>query len=83
MLGPCAPLRGLRDGCDVDFEAEIGVITGDVAMGASAEEAVRQIRLVVLLNDISLRGLIRQELRTGVGFFQSKPSMPLLPWRHS
>lgn len=79
LLGPCEPLRGYRDEWDVDFEAEIGVITGDVPMGASAEEAARQIRLVVLLNDISLRGLIPNELRKGFGFFQSKPSTAFAP----
>ncbi len=62
-----------------DFEAEVGVIVDHVEMGISAEEAINKIRLVVLINDISLRGLIPQELAQGFGFFQSKPVKALTP----
>ncbi|GIX17605.1 MAG: 2-keto-4-pentenoate hydratase [Rhodothalassiaceae bacterium] len=58
----------------VDFEAEIAVITDDVPMGVSVEEAGRHIRLLMLVNDVSLRNLIPAELAKGFGFFQSKPS---------
>ena len=58
----------------IDFEAEVCVITGDVPMGASPEQAGKEIRLLTLVNDVSLRGLIPGELAKGFGFFQSKPS---------
>jgi fumarylacetoacetate (FAA) hydrolase len=79
MLGPHADIEGFRDEWDVDFEAEIGVITGDVPLGATPETAAKLIRLVVLLNDVSLRGLIPVELRKGFGFYQSKPSTAFAP----
>lgn len=62
-----------------DFEAEVGVITDDVPMGVSPEQALEHIRLVVLINDVSLRGLIPEELAQGFGFFQSKPAKALSP----
>jgi fumarylacetoacetate (FAA) hydrolase len=71
------PQRDFADGSD--FEAEIGVITDFVPMGVSAEEALLKIRLIVLINDVSLRGLIPQELAQGFGFFQSKPASSLSP----
>ncbi|HBN49764.1 MAG TPA: 2-keto-4-pentenoate hydratase, partial [Thalassospira sp.] len=55
-------------------EGEIAVITGDVPMGASIDQARDAIRLIMLVNDVSLRGLIPGELAKGFGFFQSKPS---------
>ena len=57
----------------IDCEAEIAVITGPVARGATAEEGRAAIRLVMLVNDVSLRGLIPAELAKGFGFLQSKP----------
>ena len=63
-----------------DFEAEVGVITDFVPMGTSAEEALKKIRLFVLINDVSLRGLIPEELAMGFGFFQSKPASALSPF---
>lgn len=63
----------------VDFEAEVAVVTGDVPMGVGAEEALGLIRLVMLVNDVSLRGLIPDELAKGFGFFQSKPSSAFSP----
>lgn len=63
-----------------DFEGEVGVITSQVPIGISAEEALRKIRLVVLINDVSLRGLIPDELAQGFGFFQSKPASALSPF---
>lgn len=67
------------DGFGIDFEAEIAVITGDVPMGVSAEKALDYIRLVMIVNDVSLRGLIPGELAKGFGFFQSKPSSAFSP----
>jgi len=57
----------------IDFEAEVAVITGAVPMGVSVEQARETIRLVMLMNDISLRNLIPDELAKGFGFLQSKP----------
>lgn len=71
------PLKDEDWGCDL--EAEIVVVTGDVALGASREEALASIRLVGLVNDVSLRNLIPGELAKGFGFVQSKPASALSP----
>lgn len=63
----------------IDFEAEVVVVTGDVKQGASLEEVEKQIRLVMLVNDVSLRNLIPNELAKGFGFFQSKPASAFSP----
>ena len=63
-----------------DFEGEVGVITDFVPMGTTPDEALKKIRLFVLINDISLRGLIPEELAQGFGFFQSKPASALSPF---
>ena len=63
----------------IDFEAEVTVVTGDVPMGATPEQAAKAIRLVMLVNDVSLRGLIPNELAKGFGFFQSKPASAFSP----
>jgi fumarylacetoacetate (FAA) hydrolase len=79
FLGPNDPIP-LKDpawGCD--FEAEVAVVTGDVAMGATPREAAARIRLVMLVNDVSLRNLIPGELAKGFGFFQSKPASAFSP----
>ena len=67
------------EGWGIDFEAEIAVVTDDVPMGVSADDAISYIRLVMLVNDVSLRGLIPGELAKGFGFFQSKPSSAFSP----
>ncbi len=79
FLGPRDPIPAIDEAHGIDFEAEIAVITGDVPMGASREEAAAAIRLVVLVNDVSLRNLIPAELAKGFGFFHSKPSSALSP----
>ncbi|GMG85969.1 fumarylacetoacetate hydrolase family protein [Biformimicrobium ophioploci] len=80
FLAPRAPIVMPQDeGFGIDFEAEVAVITGDVPMGVSAEEALNHIRLVMIVNDVSLRGLIPNELGKGFGFFQSKPSSAFAP----
>ena len=63
----------------IDFEAEVVVITGDVKQGMGEAEAAKQIRLVMLVNDVSLRNLIPHELAKGFGFFQSKPASSFSP----
>jgi fumarylacetoacetate (FAA) hydrolase len=79
FLGPREdiPLRDAAWG--LDFEAEVAVVTGDVPMGADTATAARAIRLVMLVNDVSLRGLIPDELAKGFGFFQSKPASAFSP----
>jgi fumarylacetoacetate (FAA) hydrolase len=71
------PLKDEAWGCD--FEAEVAVIVDDVSQGVSAEEARERIRLVMLVNDVSLRNLIPGELEKGFGFFQAKPSSAFSP----
>lgn len=71
------PQRDFSHG--TDFEAEVGVIVDSVPMGVSAEKALEHIKLIVLINDVSLRGLIPEELAQGFGFFQSKPNKSLSP----
>lgn len=72
------PQKDFKHG--TDFEAEVGVIVDDVPMGVSPEEALKHIQLLVLINDVSLRGLIPEELAAGFGFFQSKPAKALSPF---
>ncbi|NVD43548.1 fumarylacetoacetate hydrolase family protein [Qipengyuania atrilutea] len=71
------PLGDEAWGCDM--EGEIACITDDVPMGVSSEEAASHIKLLMLVNDVSLRGLIPGELGKGFGFFQSKPSSAFSP----
>lgn len=79
FLGPRddIPLKDESWGCDL--EAEVVVVTDDVPLGASREEALGAVRLIGLTNDVSLRNLIPGELAKGFGFFQSKPSSAFTP----
>lgn len=79
FLGPRDPIRMADEAYGIDMEGEIAVIVDDVPMGASADEAREAIRLIMLVNDVSLRGLIPGELGKGFGFFQSKPSSAFSP----
>ncbi|GAB2516261.1 fumarylacetoacetate hydrolase family protein [Microbulbifer agarilyticus] len=80
FLAPRAPVvMPQSEGFGIDFEAEIAVITDDVPMGVSPEGALKHIKLVMLVNDVSLRGLIPNELGKGFGFYQSKPSSAFSP----
>ncbi|BBD40868.1 MULTISPECIES: fumarylacetoacetate hydrolase family protein [Aminobacter] len=79
FLGPRDPIVMADEAWGIDFEGEIAVIVDDVAMGATSDEARDAIRLVMLVNDVSLRGLIPAELAKGFGFFQSKPSTAFSP----
>jgi fumarylacetoacetate (FAA) hydrolase len=80
FLGPREDISMPQDeGFGIDFEAEVAIVTGDVPMGVSAEEALDYVRLVMIVNDVSLRGLIPNELGKGFGFFQSKPSSAFSP----
>jgi len=79
FLGPrdAIPLKDIAWGCDM--EGEIAIITDDVPVGVSEAEAAGHIKLVMLCNDVSLRGLIPDELAKGFGFFQSKPPSAFSP----
>src|SRR5690606_14121512 len=74
LLGPRDDILVADESWGIDLEAEVAVITGDVPMGASVEEARAAIRLVTLANDVSLRNLVPKELAKGFGFLQSKPA---------
>jgi fumarylacetoacetate (FAA) hydrolase len=79
FLGPCddAPFASVDWG--IDFESEVAVVTGDVPIGASADAALEGVRLLMLVNDWSLRNLIPPELAKGFGFLQAKPATAFGP----
>jgi len=79
FLGPRDPIRLADEGWGLDFEAEVAAVTDDVPMGVTAEEAATHIRLLMLVNDISLRSLIPQELAKGFGFLHGKPGPAFSP----
>jgi len=79
FLGPRDPVPAVSEEHGIDFEAEVIVVTDDVPMAPTAEEAGARIRLVGLVNDVSLRNLIPGELAKGFGFLQSKPRSALSP----
>lgn len=79
FLGPRDPIVAASEDYGIDFEAEVAIITDDVPMGVSNQNAEQHIKLVMLVNDVSLRNLIPDELAKGFGFFQSKPSSSFSP----
>jgi len=79
FLGPCERARFGSADWGIDFESEIAVVTGDLPMGTTPEAALEGVRLLMLVNDWSLRNLIPAELAKGFGFFQSKPATAFGP----
>ena len=79
MLGACDDARFITEDHGIDLEAEIGVITDDVPMATPTENIAPHIKLIVLVNDWSLRNLVAGELAKGFGFYQSKPSTGFSP----
>ncbi|MBN9424590.1 MAG: 2-keto-4-pentenoate hydratase [Candidatus Accumulibacter sp. 66-26] len=79
FVGPRDPIYALSEDWGIDLEAEVAAITGDVKMGATPAECAGAIRLLMLVNDVSLRNLIPNELAKGFGFFQSKPATAFSP----
>jgi len=79
FIGPCDNVLVTDESYGIDFEAEVAIITDTVAMGIDAEHAQEHIKLVMLVNDVSLRNLIPDELAKGFGFFQSKPASSFSP----
>ena len=78
MLAPHADIP-VDEAWGPDFESEVAVILGDTPRGTRASEANRYVRLLLIVNDVSLRNLIPAELAKGFGFFQSKPATALAP----
>lgn len=79
FIGPTDPILAADEAWGIDFEAEVAVITDDVPMGTDARHGERHIKLVMLVNDVSLRNLIPAELAKNFGFFQSKPASAFSP----
>jgi fumarylacetoacetate (FAA) hydrolase len=79
FLGPCDDAPFASTDWGIDFESEIAVVTGDVASGCTADNALESVRLLMLVNDWSLRQLIPAELAKNFGFLQSKPATAFGP----
>ena len=79
FLGPQDPIDLADEAWGLDLEAEIAVVTDDVPSGVTAQQAAGHIKLIMLVNDVSLRNLIPGELGKGFGFFQAKPSSAFSP----
>lgn len=79
FLAPRDPILAASEDWGIDLEAEVIVVTDDVAMGVTPAQAAEHIQLIGLVNDVSLRGLIPGELAKGFGFLQSKPRSALSP----
>ena len=79
FAGPRDPVQALSEDWGIDLEAEVAVVTGDVKMGATPDQCAPAIRLLMLVNDVSLRNLIPAELAKGFGFLQSKAASAFSP----
>lgn len=79
FIGPKDDIEVISEDYGIDFESEVAVITSDVPMGSTPEQAQEHIKLIMLVNDVSLRNLIPGELAKGFGFFCSKPSSAFSP----
>ena len=79
FIGPCDDAVFASTDWGIDFEAEVAVVTADVDMGTSPDAALESVRLLMLVNDWSLRNLIPAELAKGFGFLQSKPATAFSP----
>ncbi len=79
FIGPCDPIRAADTAWGIDLEAEVAVVITDVPQGATAKQAAGAIKLLMILNDISLRNLIPAELAKGFGFLQSKGQTAFSP----
>ncbi len=79
FIGPEDDILAADEASGIDMEGEVAVITGDVEMGVSEAEAAQHVRLLMLVNDVSLRNLIPAELEKGFGFFHAKPASAFSP----
>jgi len=80
FLAPTDDIPQIDESHGTDFEGEVAVVLSDTPMGVTPEKALQHIILVMICNDVSLRGLIPAELAQGFGFFQSKPSSAFAPF---
>lgn len=80
LLGPTDPIPLADESYGLDFEGEFCVVVDEVPMGTVASDADKHIKLLLLMNDVSLRGLIPRELETGFGFFHGKPASAFAPF---
>ncbi len=80
FLAPTEDIPQVDFSHGTDFEGEVAVIVGDVPMGVSPDEALSYVKLIMICNDVSLRGLIPDELKAGFGFFHGKPSSAFSPF---
>jgi fumarylacetoacetate (FAA) hydrolase len=79
MLGAGADVPVPSESLGIDFEAEIGVVVDEVPMGEPADRALHHVKLIVLINDVSLRALAAREMKSGFGWIQAKPSSSFAP----
>ncbi len=79
FLNPTQNIEVIDEAWGIDFEAEVAIIVDDVPMGVSVKKAIDHIKLIMLVNDVSLRNLIPGELAKGFGFYQAKPSSSFSP----
>ncbi|HEX4079458.1 MAG TPA: fumarylacetoacetate hydrolase family protein [Rhizomicrobium sp.] len=79
FIGPCDTILAADEDWGIDFEGEIAAVTDDVPMGVGVPAAEHHIKLLMLVNDVSLRNLVPAELAKGFGFFQSKPATAFSP----
>lgn len=79
FLGPMDEIVLAQEEWGIDFDAKLAVVTGDVPMGTTPDQAQLHIRLLVLVNDVTLRNLVAPELDKGAGFLQSKPASSFAP----
>lgn len=80
FLGPTEDIAHASTSFGIDFEAELAIVTGDVPYGTKTAEAAEHVKLIMLVNDVSLRALIPPELAKGFGFFVSKPPTAFSPF---
>lgn len=79
FIGPCDDVVVAEESEGIDFEGEVAVIVDEVRMRTRADDAESHIKLLLLCNDVSLRGYVPRELATGFGFFNAKPSSAFSP----
>ena len=79
FIGPCDNVVAADEADGIDFEGEVAVIVDEVPMRTRAEDAEQHVKLLLLCNDVSLRGFVARELATGFGFFNAKPSSAFSP----
>jgi fumarylacetoacetate (FAA) hydrolase len=79
LRGATDPITGYRPDEGIDFEGEFGIVVDDVPMRVSVDDALRHVRLLVLVNDVSLRAYAGREITVGFGFLNAKPSTAFAP----